>query len=70
MKYSWLGCLLVGNLLFAGTQDSELNVNKRYTVDTVIVAGKGWKTNLADQTNDRISATRSLRRPELNLSVC
>jgi Omp85 superfamily domain len=56
MKYSWLGCLLVGNLLFAGTQDSELNVNKRYTVDTVIVAGKGWKTNLADQTNDRMSA--------------
>src|SRR5262245_17885957 len=29
MKYTWLGCLLVGNLLFAGTQDSELNVNKR-----------------------------------------
>ena len=56
MKYTWLGCLLVGNLLFAGTQDSELNVNKRYTVDTVIVAGKGWKTNVADQQNDRISS--------------
>jgi len=41
MKYTWLGCLLVGSLLFAGTQDSELNVNKRDTVDTVIVAGKG-----------------------------
>ncbi|MEO8592496.1 MAG: BamA/TamA family outer membrane protein [Candidatus Solibacter sp.] len=55
MRYTWLGCLMVGSLLFAGTQDSELNVNKRYTVDTVIVAGKGWKTNLADQQNDRIS---------------
>src|SRR5438046_4222747 len=55
MKHAWLGCLLVGSLLFAGTQDSDLNVNKRYTVDTVIVAGKGWKTNIADQQNDRIS---------------
>ena len=55
MKYTWLGCLMVGSLLFAGTQDSDLNVNKRYTVDTVIVAGKGWKTNIADQQNDRIS---------------
>ena len=44
MKYAWLGCLLLGSLLFAGTQDSELNVNTRYTVDTVIVAGKGWQT--------------------------
>src|SRR5207244_6086825 len=44
MKHAWLGCLLVGSLLFAGTQDSDLNVNKRYTVDTVTVAGKGWKT--------------------------
>ena len=42
MKYAWLGCLFVGSLLFAGTQDSELNVNTRYTVETVIVAGKGW----------------------------
>jgi hypothetical protein len=55
MKFTWLGCLLVGSLLFAGTQDSDLNVNKRYTVDTVIVAGKGWRTNIADQQNDRIS---------------
>ena len=55
MKYAWLGCLFVGSLLFAGTQDSDLNVNKRYTVDTVIVAGKGWKTNVSDQS-DRISS--------------
>jgi hypothetical protein len=56
MKYSWLGCLLLGSLVFAGTQDSDLNVNKRYTVDTVIVAGKGWKTNVADQQSDRLSS--------------
>ena len=55
MKLAWLGCLLVGTLLFAGTQDSDLNVNKRYTVDTVIVAGKGWQTNVADQQSDRLS---------------
>ena len=55
MKFAWLGCLLVGSLLFAGTQDSDLNVNKRYTVDTVIVAGKGWQTNVADQQSDRLS---------------
>ena len=65
MKYTWLGCLLVGNLLFAGTQDSELNVNKRYTVDTVIVAGKGWKTNVSDQQNERLSS--SLRKDLLAL---
>jgi hypothetical protein len=41
MKYALFGCL-VGSLLFAGTQDSDLNVNRRYIVDSVIVAGKGW----------------------------
>jgi hypothetical protein len=55
MKHAWLGCLFVGSLLFAGTQDSDLNVNKRYTVDTVTVAGKGWKTNVVDPS-DKISS--------------
>ena len=54
MKYAWLACLISGGMLFAGSQDSDLNVNKRYTVDTVIVAGKGWRTNLSDQS-DKIS---------------
>src|ERR1039457_6882545 len=57
MKFSWLGCLMVGSQLFAGTQDSDLNVNKRYTVDTVIVAGKGWRTNVADQQTDKFSSS-------------
>ena len=56
MKYSWLGCLLLSSQLLAGTQDSDLNVNKRYTVDTVIVAGKGWQTNVADQQTDKFSS--------------
>ena len=53
MKLAVVGCL-VGGLLFAGTQDSDLNVNRRYTVDSVIVAGKGWRTNVSD-SNDRLS---------------
>ena len=57
MKYSWLGCLLLGSQLLAGTQDSDLNVNKRYLVDTVTVAGKGWKTNVADQQTDKFSSS-------------
>jgi hypothetical protein len=56
MKYCWLGCLLLGGQLLAGTQDSDLNVNRRYTVDTVTVAGKGWTTNVADQQTDKFSS--------------
>jgi hypothetical protein len=48
MKYAWLGCLLLsGSLLSAGTQDSEFNVNSRYTVETVMISADGWKLNLA-----------------------
>jgi len=47
MKYAWLGCLLLGGLLSAGTQDSEFNVNSRYTVETVVVAGDGWTATVA-----------------------
>ena len=56
MKYCWLGCLLLGSQVFAGTQDADLNVNKRYTVDTVIVAGKGWQTNVAAPQTDKFSS--------------
>ena len=57
MKYAWLGCLFVGGLLFAGPQDSDSNVNARYTVETVIVTGKGWTTNLRSETTDKISTS-------------
>jgi hypothetical protein len=53
MKFALLGCLAAG-ILAAGTQDADLNVNRRYTVDSVSVAGKGWRTNVADP-NDRLS---------------
>jgi hypothetical protein len=55
MRTSWLVCLCFGSWLFAGTQDADLNVNKRYTVDSVIVAGKGWTTNVADTQSDKLS---------------
>jgi hypothetical protein len=59
MKYAWLGCLLLfGSLLSAGTQDSEFNVNARYTVETVVISADGWRTDLvADHnSNGRLSA--------------
>lgn len=55
MKYAWLGCLFAGSLLFAGPQDADSNVNAQYTVETVIVSGKGWTTNLRSETTDKIS---------------
>ncbi len=57
MKIAWLGCILFSSLLVAGTQDSETNVNTRYTVESVIVSGDGWSTNLAsDRPDERISS--------------
>lgn len=56
MKYAWLGCLFVGSLLFAAPQDSDNNVNARYIVETVIVSGQGWTTNLGSETTDKISS--------------
>ncbi|PWU07564.1 MAG: hypothetical protein C5B51_09820 [Terriglobia bacterium] len=57
MKLAWLGCSLVFcSLLHAGTQDPEFNVNSRYTVETVIVSGDGWTTNLASDRDDKISS--------------
>jgi hypothetical protein len=45
MKFAWLACLLFGSLLLAGTQDSEFNVNTRYTVETVTISGDSWTAN-------------------------
>lgn len=55
MKFAWLACLLSGGLLFAAPQDPEANVNSRYTVESVIVAGDGWSTNLVSENNQKIS---------------
>ena len=57
MKLAWLGCVLLSSsLLRAGTQDPEFNVNTRYTVETVIVSGDGWTTNLASDQDEKISS--------------
>jgi Omp85 superfamily domain len=55
MRYAWLGCLVFGSLLVAAPQDAEVNVNARYTVESVILSGKGWTTNLRSETTDKIS---------------
>src|SRR5262249_54864413 len=56
MKHLWAGLLLAGCQLFAGTQDSEFNVNTRYTVETILVAGDGWTTNLIADHDTHISS--------------
>jgi len=55
MRYTWLGCLVCGSLLFAGAPDSDSNVNTRYKVETVIVAGNGWTTDFASGQDGKIS---------------
>ncbi|SPE31970.1 conserved hypothetical protein [Candidatus Sulfopaludibacter sp. SbA3] len=60
MKYAWLGCLVFGGLLFGGTQDSDINVNTRYTVDAVTIFGKGWKTTFLENHTDQAEQTQSL----------
>jgi len=54
-----LACLLFGSLLLAGTQDSEFNVNSRYTVEAVMVTGEGWTANFASARDQdgRISSS-------------
>ena len=56
MKYVWLSLLLVGGLLASGTQDSETNVNSRYTVENVVVSGDGWSTTPAVDRDHKISS--------------
>ena len=56
MKFASLGCLLACSLLFGGTQDSEFNVNSRYTVEAVTVSGDGWTANLATDHDTKISS--------------
>lgn len=70
MKYAWLGCLLVGGVLFGGTQDSDLNVNTRYTVDAVTLVGKGWQTSLgahSDQSENAPKLSSRLRRELISI---
>jgi hypothetical protein len=59
----WLGCLLAcGSLLFAGNQDSEFNVNSRYTVESVVLSTEDWKTDLAAGRDRDSKLSPTLRR--------
>jgi hypothetical protein len=55
MKCVWPACLLLGSLLSAAPQDLDNNVNARYTVETVILSGKGWTANLQSESTNKIS---------------
>ncbi|MBV9507237.1 MAG: BamA/TamA family outer membrane protein [Acidobacteriia bacterium] len=67
MKSVRAGCFLLGVCLFAGTQDSEFNVNTRYTVEAVLVSGDGWTTNLAADHDSEERLSPSLRKQILGL---
>jgi outer membrane protein assembly factor BamA len=56
MKFVWASVLLAAGLpLLAGTQDSEFNVNTRYTVEDIQVAGDGWSTHLVSGRDSHLS---------------
>jgi hypothetical protein len=55
MKLARLGCLALGSLLCAFPQDFDKNINAQYTVETVILSGKGWTANLQKESTDKIS---------------
>ena len=61
MRYTWLGCLFFGSLLFAGTPDADSNVNTRYKVETVILSGNGWSTDFASGQDKKISFSLAKR---------
>ena len=66
MRYVWLASLLAsGGLLFAGNQDSETNVNTRYTVEGVTIQGEGWSTDPVADHDKRLSS--GLRRQIVSL---
>jgi len=65
MKLTWLGWLLFGGLLLAGPQDSELNVNTRYTVEGVAIRGDGLDSDVLSGHDEKISS--GLRRDIMGL---
>ena len=55
MKFAWLGCLLWGGgLLFAGNQQSEFNVNSRYTIESIELSGEA-DTSLSRALRDEMA---------------
>ena len=55
MKYTWLGCLLVGGLLLPEPR-TPISMSTRAIRWKGDRRRKGWNTNVADQQNDRISS--------------
>jgi len=61
MRFAWVGVLVLGGFvcgggLQAGSQDSEFNVNNRYTVDSVFLHAEGASTDMAAARDERISS--------------
>jgi len=62
MKVAWVGCLVVLGVVCAGafaagsSQDSEFNVNNRYTVDSVLVNADGSSLDVSAAHDERISS--------------
>jgi len=61
MRFVWLGRMVAAGILCAGvpragTQDSEFNVNNRYIVETVVVSGEGWTTDVTADRGGKISS--------------
>ncbi|MFN7997355.1 MAG: BamA/TamA family outer membrane protein [Bryobacteraceae bacterium] len=54
MKCAWLGCVLWSSLLLAGSPEQEINVNTRYTVESVELSG--------DQTEVSTGLSSELKR--------
>jgi hypothetical protein len=60
MRFVWLWRMVAAGMLSAGalragTQDAEFNVNNRYIVETVVVSGDGWSTDVAADRGGKIS---------------
>jgi hypothetical protein len=61
MRFVWFwrtvaAGMLCAGALAAGTQDSEFNVNNQYTVETVLVSGDGWSTDVTADRGGKISS--------------
>ncbi len=67
MKFLWLGWMVCAASLFAGTQDSEFNVNTRYTVETVVISADGWQTDLARDHDPEGKLSPALRKDASSL---
>lgn len=64
MKCAWLGCLVWGSLLIAGSPQSEINVNSRYTVESVQLSGAeesrisaGLRREISRLTGEKLNAS-------------